>query len=73
MHACSAFFIYSFISNVGFKSWIWLLIAPVPAHCFSITFIACSNAETSYISNLYLETKETNLSRTLNGLLEGAF
>ena len=26
-----------FISHFGFKSGIWLLIAPVPVHCFSIT------------------------------------
>ena len=29
---------YLFISRFGFKSGICLLIAPVPAHCFSITF-----------------------------------
>ena len=28
-----------FISRFGFKSGICLLIAPVPVHCFSITFI----------------------------------
>ena len=27
-----------FISRFGFKSWICLLIASVPVHCFSITF-----------------------------------
>ena len=27
-------------SNFGFKSGICLLIAPVPVHCFSITFIS---------------------------------
>ena len=27
-----------FIFHFGFKSGIWLLIAPVPVHCFSITF-----------------------------------
>ena len=31
-------FVILFISNFGFKNGIWLLIAPVPAHCFSITF-----------------------------------
>ena len=31
-------FVFLFISHLGFKSWIWLLIAPVPVHCFSITF-----------------------------------
>ena len=30
---------YLFISRFGFKSGICLLIAPVPVHCFSITFI----------------------------------
>ena len=30
--------IYLFISRFGFKSGICLLIAPVPVHCFSITF-----------------------------------
>ena len=30
---------YLFISRFGFKSGIRLLIAPVPVHCFSITFI----------------------------------
>ena len=29
---------FLFISHFGFKSGIWLLIAPVPVHCFSITF-----------------------------------
>ena len=27
----------SFISHFGLKGGIWLLIAPVPVHCFSIT------------------------------------
>ena len=30
---------YLFISRFGFKSGICLLIAPVPVHCFSITFV----------------------------------
>ena len=29
---------FLFISRFGFKSGICLLIAPVPVHCFSITF-----------------------------------
>ena len=29
---------YLLISLFGFKSWICILIAPVPVHCFSITF-----------------------------------
>ena len=29
---------YIFISRFGFKSGVCLLIAPVPVHCFSITF-----------------------------------
>ena len=65
-------FFYLLIFNVGFESWIWLLIAQVTVIYVSIFIIVCSNAETSYISNLYLETREINLSRTLNGLLEGA-
>ena len=32
------FLLYLFISRFGFKSGICLLIAPVPVHCFSITF-----------------------------------
>ena len=32
------YLIYLFISRFGFKSGICLLIAPVPVHCFSITF-----------------------------------
>ena len=28
-----------FISRFGFKSGLCLLIAPVPVHCFSITFL----------------------------------
>ena len=32
------FVIFIFISRFGFKSGICLLIAPVPVHCFSITF-----------------------------------
>ena len=31
--------LYLFISRFGFKSGIRLLIAPVPVHCFSITFL----------------------------------
>ena len=31
-------FVILFISHFGLKSWIWLLIAPVPVHCCSITF-----------------------------------
>ena len=30
---------YLFIFRFGFKSGICLLIAPVPVHCFSITFL----------------------------------
>ena len=30
-------FVFLFISHFGFKTGIWLLIAPVPVHCFSIT------------------------------------
>ena len=30
-------FVIFFISGFGFRSRIWLLIAPVPVHCFSIT------------------------------------
>ena len=37
------YFIYLFISHFGFKSGICLLIAPVPAHCFSITFLDIAN------------------------------
>ena len=40
-HMFSLSFVYLlflFIYNFGFKSGIWLLIAPVPVHCFSITF-----------------------------------
>ena len=32
------FVFFIIISLFGFKSGIWLLIAPVPVHCFSITF-----------------------------------
>ena len=39
MFSLSLFFLYFlFIPHFGFKSGIWLLIAPVPVHCFSITF-----------------------------------
>ena len=31
-------FVFLFIFHFGFKSEIWLLIAPVPVYCFSITF-----------------------------------
>ena len=31
-------FVIIFISRFGFKIGIWLLIAPVPGYCFSITF-----------------------------------
>ena len=39
-HMFSLSFVYLyflFISPFGFKSGIWLLIAPVPVNCFSIT------------------------------------
>ena len=35
---CFCLFVKLFISRFGFKSGICLLIAPVPVHCFSITF-----------------------------------
>ena len=38
----SLYFVYLyclFISRFGFKSGICLLIAPVPVHCFSITYV----------------------------------
>ena len=41
-HMFSLSFVYLlflFISYFGFKSGVWLLIFPVPVHCFSITFI----------------------------------
>ena len=53
--------IYSFISRFGIKSGICLLIAPVPVHCFSITFIEAFNSTSRYlddflnIDNPYLE------------------
>ena len=31
-------FVFLFISHFDFKSGIWLMIAPVPVHCFSILF-----------------------------------
>ena len=39
-HIFSLSFVYlyfSFISHFGFKTGIWLLIAQIPVHCFSIT------------------------------------
>ena len=33
------FYFFLFISHFACKSRIWLLIAPVPVHCFSTTFI----------------------------------
>ena len=36
------YLLYLFISRFGFKSGICLLIASVPVHCFSITFITHS-------------------------------
>ena len=30
-------FVFLFISHFGFKTRVWLLIAPFPVHCFSIT------------------------------------
>ena len=33
---------FLFIYHFGFKSGIWLLIAPVPVHYFSITFITAT-------------------------------
>ena len=38
---------YLFISRFGFKSGICLLIAPVPVHCFSITFCKMGLSEYS--------------------------
>ena len=37
-------FVILFISHFGFKSGIWLLITPVPVHCFSNTFMKIFNA-----------------------------
>ena len=45
-HMFSLSFVYLyfflFIFHFCFLSGIWLLIAPVPIYCFSITFIACT-------------------------------
>ena len=35
---CFVYLLYLFIPRFGFKSGVCLLIAPVPVHCFSITF-----------------------------------
>ena len=44
---CTSYALY--ILQLGFKSGICLLIAPVPVHCFSITFImfarVCSHVD----------------------------
>ena len=38
MYSLSFVYLYFlFISDFGFKSWVWPLIAPNPVHCFSIT------------------------------------
>ena len=39
------YLLYLFISRFGFKSGICLLIAPVPVHCFSITFFNQINSD----------------------------
>ena len=36
-HCLLSICIFLFIAHFGFKTGIWLLIAPVPVHCFSIT------------------------------------
>ena len=36
--------VYLFISRIGFKSGMCLLVTPVPVHFFSITFTATENA-----------------------------
>ena len=36
-------FVFVFISHFGFKSGRWLLIVPVPVHCFSNAFIGIIN------------------------------
>ena len=38
MLSLSFLYLYFFISHFGLKRGIWLLIVPVPIHCFSITF-----------------------------------
>ena len=43
------YLLYLFISRFGFKSEIWLLIAPVPAHCFSITYWALRPRSTAEV------------------------
>ena len=45
---------FLFISHFGFKSGTWLLIAPVPVHCFSITFFI--NINRAYPENTNFET-----------------
>ena len=37
-----AYLYFLFISHLGFTKGVWLLIAPVPVHCFSITIILLS-------------------------------
>ena len=41
-----------FISCLGFKSGICLLIAPVPVHCFSITSVSCFGVRVSVMFHL---------------------
>ena len=47
------FFYFLFISHFGLKSRIWLMIASVPDHCFSITLMAVNqgvnNCESSVV------------------------
>ena len=45
------YLLYLFISRFGFKSGICLLIAPVPVHCFSITFSSLVNSMSASYAN----------------------
>ena len=62
------YLLYLFISRFGFKSGICLLIAPVPVHCFPITFAKTYIVGTRYeviltcTYNLYFGLKEEKLS-----------
>ena len=59
-----------FISRFGFKSGIWLLIAPFPVHCFSVTFLLnCKYINVSDIDDC--DTDPCNNGGTCEDLVNG--
>ena len=57
---------YLFISRFGFKSGICLLIAPVPVHCFSITFLSIRSGQRLFLQMFTIRSGQTGFAVVYN-------